>query len=144
MSDRLNSLTEERSVITKKIKAKADKIHFRNDNIPDNNIVIISSYNDKTPIIYNNKFVGYTTSIFENNETTVTYFEFIEDVEFAEHYYDFVETLLCTYGSVIIKNKIDTDIVLTAGSSYKLYNNKLHTLSFLKNSGCICVLKPKV
>lgn len=142
-------LSEERNKLKASIKNKVDSIKFLNKNPNDINsnidvlIIDIELYK-KTPVIFNGVNVGYGMSVFQNEETTVTFFELTENIDFPQHFHEYVETIVCTYGKMKIVFTNGDIIHLESGDALKIQKGILHQVSILKNCGCIALFKPKL
>lgn len=142
-------LSEERKKLKVSIKNKVDTIKFLNrnpDNIENNIDVLIinTELYKKTPVIVNGVEVGYGMSVFQNKETTVTFFELTENIDFPQHFHEYVETIVCTYGKMRIVFTNGDIIHLESSDALKIQKGILHQVSILKNCGCIALFKPKL
>lgn len=138
------SLGEERMALTNMIKQRIiDNIAFKGSNDEIQFIVEAELYK-KVPLKIKDKEIGYSMSIFKNKETTVTFFELTGNNYVDEHYHDYVETILCTYGKIKMTFTDGSFNVLEPGDAIKIEVGKLHSAYIMENSGCIAVFRPKV
>lgn len=141
-------IINERKLLVSSIKTKVDNIKFLNKDLNTNAVIDILTLQTelykKTPVIVNNVEVGYGMSVFQNEETTVTFFELNGNIDFPQHFHQHVETLVCTYGRLRISFTNGDIIHLESGDALKIQKEILHQVTIIEDCGCIALFKPKL